>query len=777
MALQAVTEVALHVGLFRNVDLFHQGLYHLRCRVFQDRGDQAVDAVPHVFRPDDEASTSTGVDAPQQPLGSKKSEVLPAAVAEDEVAFRSRSFLIRYCEEEVEINEIGQFRIEQDADRDMPLMLEVKLMFLDIAPKGGADVFDPELSTFNPPKILESEFTSVSSQLFKLHGTLTGLHSYCPVVFDEFHFCQVGLIVHTSLIDFRLRLRPQASSSPYGRSNSDMSGEKAPVSLTEALIELAGGDDDKEKPDGDEDGQQAKADGEEANAAASSAEPPSETDRLAVAIDRLQADYVGRLVSARGILVTFLSKVQTELKNPQSRWTRLNVKPIVYPGQGDVEQGLVPLARRLESVNAPAAARLLAQDLSALSGQVLEVWQFLLRNIPYALGDLTAMLRKDWEQEVTERWGESIFREMCSTSELSVPSDHEIFSTHGRIADKLRQSKYYKELKPYPVEDLSISPSHSAHPILFEQRYGDGSGDLPASGPDPAAGTINRGPGRDAPACSNGANAYPGVHVFVLVHGFQGNSFDMRLMKNNIALLYPNAIYLCSMANEEDTEGDLMDQGANLAEEVRNFIREECPGRPAPTLGRLSFVAHSIGGLIVRSALSLLVEEYGDKMFTFLTFATPHLGYMYAANSMFKTGLWFVTKLRRSKCLEQLSMTDVAQPEDSCLSQLSQMRGLERFQHVVLVSSYQDQYAPFESARVEVSPAAEGDKKLGPFFMKLAQSILAPVQAEKLIRFNVDFHIPETNLDTMIGRAAHILFLESQPLMKMLVHTYGFLFE
>merc|ERR1712045_614197 len=31
---------------------------------------------------------------------------------------------------------------------------------------------------------------------------------------------------------------------------------------------------------------------------------------------------------------------------------------------------------------------------------------------------------------------------------------------------------------------------------------------------------------------------YLGVHVVVLVHGFQGSSFDMRLIKNSVALLH-----------------------------------------------------------------------------------------------------------------------------------------------------------------------------------------------------------------------------------------------
>ena len=40
-----------------------------------------------------------------------------------------------------------------------------------------------------------------------------------------------------------------------------------------------------------------------------------------------------------------------------------------------------------------------------------------------------------------------------------------------------------------------------------------------------------------------------GNHLFVLVHGFQGNSHDMRLFKDNIALRYPEAMFLCTQQN------------------------------------------------------------------------------------------------------------------------------------------------------------------------------------------------------------------------------------
>mmetsp|Transcript_51706 Transcript_51706/g.120157 ORF Transcript_51706/g.120157 Transcript_51706/m.120157 type:complete len:187 (+) Transcript_51706:108-668(+) len=185
---------------------------------------------------------------------------------------------------------------------------------------------------------------------------------------------------------------------------------------------------------------------------------------------------------------------------------------------------------------------------------------------------------------------------------------------------------------------------------------------------------------------------------------------------------------------------------------------------------------HSVGGLIVRSALPLLTE-YHSRMYTFLSFSSPHLGYLYSPNSLFKAGLWAVKKLKKSKCLEQLSMTDSADPGSCYLARLAEIPGLEHFQHVVLVSSQQDNYAPFPSARIEMSRAAEADPELGPGCAKMLRNLLAPVEAKRVIRIDVNFDIPETTVDSVIGRFAHIQFIECQPLMCTVVHTHGFLFE
>ena len=118
--------------------------------------------------------------------------------------------MIRYQEEEVELNDMGHFRVELDlADDQLAVMeycLEVELMFSDLVAQGGPEKFQSSssLREIDP----NCEFKSVSTRKYNLRRLSDGIFEYVPVVFEEQHFCVSLCTVHSSLLNFQFRVKP-----------------------------------------------------------------------------------------------------------------------------------------------------------------------------------------------------------------------------------------------------------------------------------------------------------------------------------------------------------------------------------------------------------------------------------------------------------------------------------------------------------------------------------------------------------------------------------------
>lgn len=202
-------------------------------------------------------------------------------------------------------------------------------------------------------------------------------------------------------------------------------------------------------------------------------------------------------------------------------------------------------------------------------------------------------------------------------------------------------------------------------------------------------------------------NSKLSLHLIILVHGFQGNSHDLRLIKNTISLISPGSILLPSCSNQDDTECDLIEMGKKLANEVKNFLKDWNEGS---VFNRISFIGHSIGGLIIRASLPFLAE-YSNKMWMYMSLSSPHLGYIYSNSKLVDAGIWLLKTWKKSKSLQQLSLTDSKDLKECCVFKLSTMEGLNWFHHVFLLSSHQDMYAPYESTRIQLCDQAFTDNQ------------------------------------------------------------------
>ncbi|XP_042506536.1 putative lipase ROG1 isoform X2 [Macadamia integrifolia] len=152
----------------------------------------------------------------------------------------------------------------------------------------------------------------------------------------------------------------------------------------------------------------------------------------------------------------------------------------------------------------------------------------------------------------------------------------------------------------------------------------------------PCSKSINGG--RDVWSCKDSSSAAD--HLVVMVNGILGSSTDWKFAAEQFVRSLPDKVIVhCSERNVSRMTLDGVDvMGERLAEEVVEVIKRK------PDVRRISFIAHSLGGLVARYAIGRLyrppkteaVEDahdedsrgtiFGLEAINFITVAAPHLG-------------------------------------------------------------------------------------------------------------------------------------------------------
>lgn len=227
------------------------------------------------------------------------------------------------------------------------------------------------------------------------------------------------------------------------------------------------------------------------------------------------------------------------------------------------------------------------------------------------------------------------------------------------------------------------------------------------------------------------------IHLIFLVHGLEGKPNDMRLLKNSISLFYPDVHCHIIASLEKHTQLSIPFQGDLLAEEVVQVIRDN--QFPLEDF-RISFIGHSLGGIVTRAALPKL-ERYSKNMCSYISLGSPHLGCRNNKSKIVEMALWVVKKIRNQEALNQLCFSDHEEIEKTFMFNLSKAKGLEWFKHMALCSSYQDTFSPYESSRVQIGDKLSRSTKEIKNFQTMANNILSRLRINKLYRMDIDFEI------------------------------------
>ncbi|KJE93381.1 hypothetical protein, variant 1 [Capsaspora owczarzaki ATCC 30864] len=259
-------------------------------------------------------------------------------------------------------------------------------------------------------------------------------------------------------------------------------------------------------------------------------------------------------------------------------------------------------------------------------------------------------------------------------------------------------------------------------------------------------------------------------HLVVFVHGLEGSDVDLFAFRNALLLTIPTFDCFLSVSNKNDTYSSFEVMTDNLVKELEQYLAHV---KVQPAF--ISFVGHSLGNIVIRNALTrpeLLCRR--DKLHTYVSLSAPHLGTVLGDSSAVQTGMRAMRAFHRNQgsSLAELALADSSNPRQSLLYRLSMQAGLAMFSNVLLVASMQDRYVPYHSARIEMNPKALKDRKLGPVYMEMLGHLLEPLKQRRdvsFVRFNIMNEFPSKNMDSMLGRAAHISILDSEVVLRHLL--------
>lgn len=337
------------------------------------------------------------------------------------------------------------------------------------------------------------------------------------------------------------------------------------------------------------------------------------------------------------------------------------------------------------------------------------------KNISKAWSEFTSLvedfpvhLKRYHEAKYWRLYNQMIDEKRAVTKEVDeldeVLSDQRLKDLHNILNSKRKtylESVAYETSRGLPGEkDIFMKKSS---PIFYEEKWiirEESELEIPKASDD-----------QKLPEVKREKTQTPGepTHLVFFVHGFKGTHMDMYYLWNMLVLRCPkiNPILCRSIENKTDDVNFNIDKlGKLLSEEVINEIDQHTDDDNF----KISFVGHSLGGLVIRSAIRRL-GIYQDNFQTLMTVGTPHWGYMHSKSRLLSLGIWIYDKTVTNPVLKQLRLGDSKDARETTIYNLSSHESMGWFKDIVIWGSEQDSFASIETSLIQETQRMSKRKK------------------------------------------------------------------
>eukprot|EP00002_Diphylleia_rotans_P001346 TRINITY_DN10757_c0_g1_i1.p1 TRINITY_DN10757_c0_g1~~TRINITY_DN10757_c0_g1_i1.p1 ORF type:complete len:715 (+),score=139.79 TRINITY_DN10757_c0_g1_i1:43-2187(+) len=370
--------------------------------------------------------------------------------------------------------------------------------------------------------------------------------------------------------------------------------------------------------------------------------------------------------------------------------------------------------------------------LSDIFNKVGLLWSLVTHGYQYISENCTRILKKTRFLQIREEFDGFIHKD-----DVVLQTSQGVFRTKKKASNKYiaKQIRRKGDFGKQSICDYSLGSPHK-YPIFFDQTWYRHVVEPPALEEDQR-------------------------HFIVYVHGFQGSVYDCRIIRGHMIMLFPNFVHFVSRSNERRTHDSIDEMGERLVNEILHEI-QLMPSKPS----RISFIGHSLGGLIVRAAIqNSAFAPYLDLLYTYISLSSPHLGTLKLPGFLVSSGMRIWSLISNSTCLNQLLLKDRRDNQTPFLVRLTENEKLGKFRYVLLLSSEQDEYVPWSSARIEVKP----NEANNPYIAQMVGNLETAIQVTNARRIDVTYHIEGFDTSTFVGQRAHVMILEGGPYLKGLL--------
>lgn len=183
--------------------------------------------------------------------------------------------------------------------------------------------------------------------------------------------------------------------------------------------------------------------------------------------------------------------------------------------------------------NPALLSKFIANEFKVMRNQLSQQWAKIFQNLKFQYSKVFRQLKKEAAANLQARYAAFTSKEeilIVDHQYTQAPQSQKLNQDESDLQSK--RQDYQRLLQgPSKIVDMKILSEIKDKLVIFEKHY------------------ITR---RLTHAAKHK------VQLIVLVHGYQGTSYDMRMLENYMLLRFPQHILLVSLSNQSATEGDII---------------------------------------------------------------------------------------------------------------------------------------------------------------------------------------------------------------------------